>query len=127
MKIKSTTEPTSAMKMLAFISAFDPEIGESSIKGKYFTLKKECNNIYCNEMLKVIPAGTVIQADFGGDFGLHAFADVGGVLHRVKIELHELHKIDFGEIPDDVIEQADKALKEIRKRNKDRFDIGEDY
>lgn len=115
MEIKSTAKPTPAMKTLAFITMRDTKSRESVIKGKYFTIKEECDNNYNRERMSVLPSGTVIQADFGGDFGLYAIADINGILRKVKIELHELHKIDFGEIPDDVIEQAEKAWKEIQE------------
>jgi hypothetical protein len=67
------------------------------IKGSVFTLKDDCANDYHPGILPTIPAGTSIIADFAGDFGMYAMAEVDGAMHNVKIVLHELHKIDFGE------------------------------
>ena len=114
MEIKSTAQATSALKMLAFISAYSKTTQQSAIKGKFFKLKDSVKNDYKSDDLPIIPKGTVIQADFGGDFGLYALADIKGVLHKVKIDLIDLHKIDFGVIPDDVVEQADEALAYVR-------------
>ena len=70
--------------------------GKADIKGEEFTLINDCGNDYYKERLPIIPAGTKIIADFAGDFGIYAMAEVDGVIHRVKIEVHELHNIDFG-------------------------------
>jgi hypothetical protein len=70
--------------------------GESHIKDELFKLTADCENDYYKEQLATIPAGTEVLADFAGDFGMYGMVEVGGVLHRVKINLTELHKIDFG-------------------------------
>lgn len=69
---------------------------ESPIKGVAFTTKADCENDYYKERLAVIPAGTTIIADFAGDFGMYGLAEIDGVLHKVKVQLHDLHNIDFG-------------------------------
>lgn len=71
---------------------------ESAIKGKAFTLREACANDYGKDRLATIPAGTSIIADFAGDFGMYGLAEVNGVLHKVKVDLHDLHKIDFGDL-----------------------------
>ncbi len=70
--------------------------GDSPIKGVTFKIKQDCENDYYHDQLPVIPAGTPIVADFAGEFGMYGLVEVNGVLHKVKINLHELHKVDFG-------------------------------
>lgn len=125
MEIKSTAKPTPAFKLLAFVTMRNAKNREAAIKDKFFVIKEDCENTYSSGMVSIIPAGTTIQAEFGGDFGLYAIADIDGVLRKVKIELHEWHKIDFGEIPDDVVEQAEKTLNNIRESDKHHYE--EDY
>lgn len=60
------------------------------------TMAEEAPNGYYNEVLPTIPAGTPLICDFAGDFGMYALADIGGVLHRVKINIDHFHKVDFG-------------------------------
>lgn len=66
------------------------------IEGFRFLLKEDCANDYHSDQLAVVPAGTEIIAEFAGDFGIYAMCEVADVIHRIKIKLHELHKIDFG-------------------------------
>lgn len=82
----------------------------SVIKDASFTVMEDCTNSYDAVRLPTIPAGTVLIADFAGDFGMYAMAEVKGVLHKVKIELHDLHKIDFGSF--------DARSKEERTRDR---------
>jgi hypothetical protein len=63
--------------------------------GAYATLTGDCQNDYNKDQLAVVPEGTVIKIDFAGDFGCYALADVGGVVHKVKIMLTDLHKISL--------------------------------
>ena len=70
--------------------------GKSAISGFEFLLKEECENDYYKEELPSIPAGTTIVADFAGDFGMYGIAEVNGVIHKVKVPLRDLHKINFG-------------------------------
>lgn len=93
----STAKPTKMLRILKAVQKRDND-GEPSIKGRFFKIKYDVENHYHKEELPIIPHGTIICADFAGDFGMYATADVGGVLHHVKIELHELHKIDFGDL-----------------------------
>lgn len=65
------------------------------IKGHSFIVMEECENDYHKDLLPKVPAGTVIVADFAGAFGMYGIAEVDGVIHKVKIHLHELHRIDF--------------------------------
>ncbi len=83
--------------MTTFKNITERDDSESVIKGKSFTLMQDCENDYYKERLPTIPAGTTIVADFAGDFGMYGIAEVDGVLHKIKIDLHDLHKIDFGE------------------------------
>lgn len=66
------------------------------IKDKEFIVLETCKNDYHVEQLEFIPAGTTIIGDFAGDFGCYAMAEIEGVIHRVKIEVNELHKINWG-------------------------------
>lgn len=70
---------------------------ESVIKGKEFVVLRDCVNDYHKEQLAVIPAGSVIVADFAGDFGMYGMVEVDGVIHRIKVILTELQNIDYGE------------------------------
>jgi hypothetical protein len=54
-------------------------------------------NDYHTEQLPMIPANTEIKLDFGGDFGFYGVADINGVLHKVRVEIHHLHNVDFGD------------------------------
>lgn len=68
----------------------------SVIDGVSFVLKENCANDFHKDQLPEIPAGSTIVGDFAGDFGMYGVTEVDGVLHRIKIELRELHKVDFG-------------------------------
>lgn len=70
----------------------------SPIEGELFTTKEDIRNDYHTEELSVIPAGTLIEGDFAGDFGMYGMAEIGGVIHRIKVPVTELHKIDFGRL-----------------------------
>jgi len=70
--------------------------GKSPIEGKEFRVLEDCKNDFRSEVLAVIPAGTMIVADFAGNFGMYAMGEIAGVLHRLKFNVEELHKIDFG-------------------------------
>lgn len=85
------------MKTYALISAREAGSKESLIKGQIFTLMEDCGNDYHREELPIIPAGTEVIAEFAGDFGMYAMAEVDGVLHKIKIVLSELHKVNFGD------------------------------
>ena len=65
------------------------------VSGRFAILSGDCENDYHKEVLPVVPDGTTIQIDFGGDFGCYAMADVNGILHKVKIGLTDIHKIKF--------------------------------
>lgn len=84
----------------------DDERRKAVIEGFEFIVKEECANDFRKEQLPAIPAGTVIVADFAGDFGMYGMAEVEGVIHRVKVELTDLHKIDFGPFEARQIEAA---------------------
>lgn len=73
------------------------ETRDAVIHGKDFRVLEQCRNDYRTDQLEFIPAGTVINADFAGDFGVYATAEIRGVIHKVKIDTHELHKIHWGE------------------------------
>ena len=75
-------------------------------KGRFAVLTADAGNDYYKEQLPTIPAGTVLQIDFAGDFGCYAIADIGGVLHKVKVQLHDLHKIALTG-PEPVLQLAD--------------------
>ena len=82
------------LKTLERISERDEDRGHA-IRDMTFTLMAECKNTYYTEKLPTIPAGVDIVADFAGDFGMYGVVEVDGALHKVKIELEELHKVDF--------------------------------
>lgn len=62
-------------------------------KGRFAVLSAPCKNDFYKEILPIIPEGTVMKIDFGCDSGLYAVADVNGVTHKVKINVHEYHKV----------------------------------
>ena len=68
---------------------------KNAVSGKFARLTDDAANDFHKDKLPKIPAGTILQIDFAGDFGLYAVADVDGVLHKVKIELPDLHKIEL--------------------------------
>ncbi len=85
------------MSMMQTYNAITQRDGNNSvIKGEVFIVLKDCENDYYKELLPRIPAGTEIVAEFAGDFGMYGMAEISGVIHKVKIKLHELHQIDFG-------------------------------
>lgn len=69
---------------------------QSIIKNMDFVLMEDCKNTYYPDQIETVPAGTSITADFAGDFGIYGMVEVEGVIYKVKIELHELQKINFG-------------------------------
>lgn len=74
------------------------EDSKSPIEGKEFVVMEQCKNDYHSDQLALIPAGTTIIGDFAGDFGCYAMAEIRGVIHRVKFEVNELHKINWGNL-----------------------------
>jgi len=86
-----------AFRVLEFISARDGSDRTSRCEGSFVTTLSKVPNDYYKEALPFIPAGTEIQLDFGGDFGFYGVADINGVLHKVKVEIHHLHLVDFSE------------------------------
>ena len=65
------------------------------IEDKRTHLLEAASNDYHKDRLPMIPAGTELKLDFAGDFGCYAMADIQGTLHKVKIELNDLMKIDW--------------------------------
>ena len=101
---------TPMFRILKFISHIDRLADDRThrpVSGLLVHTTDDIKNDYgCGE--DVIPAGTPLLCDFGGDFGLYATADVEGVLVRAKVSLHELHKVDFSahsELIDKVLSQ----------------------
>lgn len=86
---------TTMMQTFRNITQRSPN-GTADIENEEFTLINDCENDYYKEQIAIIPAGTKIVADFAGDFGMYAMAEVDGVIYRIKINVHELHNIDFG-------------------------------
>jgi hypothetical protein len=84
------------MTMLKTLKNIQAQECGNPIEGETFLLKEECANDYYIEVLPTIPAGTEILAGIAGDFGMYGLVEIDGVLHKVKINLGELHKIDFG-------------------------------
>ena len=82
------------METFNAIIARNKETRESVIKGHFFEVKEDCASEYNGQI--TIPAGCYIQADFAGDFGMYGVAEIDEVLHKVKVPLDNLHKIDFG-------------------------------
>jgi len=85
------------MKMLKtyeMITQRDTVTGEPLIKGHYFPVVDYCYNDFGGD-LSTIPAGSLVMVNFVGDFGMYGMTEVAGVLHKVKVPLNQLHKIDF--------------------------------
>lgn len=87
---------TFMLDTLANITAKDND-GRFVISDERFEVMEDCKNEFHKEMLAVIPAGSIIVADFAGDFGMYGVTEVDGVLHKVKVDITELHKVYFGE------------------------------
>lgn len=68
----------------------------NSINGKYFEIMSDCKNEYHTDQLPVIPAGSILVADFAGDFGVYGMTQVGEKLHKIKIEINELDHVNWG-------------------------------
>lgn len=66
------------------------------IEGYTFKIMEECANEYRSDELSVIPAGTMMDANFMGVFGVYGMVEIKGVLHKIKIDITELHKINWG-------------------------------
>lgn len=87
-----------AFKILEMIQHRIGRDRESWIDGKRTKTLSPTPNDYYTDKLPIIPAGTDIQLNFGGDFGIYGIADIQGVLHKIKVELHDLHFIDWSEL-----------------------------
>lgn len=64
-------------------------------EGKFARMAESAENDYDKKKLPTIPKCTIIKIEFAGDFGCYALADVNGALHKIKILLPDLHKIEF--------------------------------
>jgi len=95
---------TPAFKVLQLFDKHDPATatrdykGEWVVKGRFVQTLSPIANDYYKEDLPTIPAGTTVQIDFGGDFGMYGIADINGVLHKIKVPVEELHKVDFSDL-----------------------------
>lgn len=86
------------MKMIQTLKNISKTVdGGHAINGFTFKIMHECKNDYHTDQLPTIPAGTIMEGDFAGDFGAYGIVEVDGALHKVKIDITELHKIDWGE------------------------------
>lgn len=83
------------LNTLSLITRRKPSGGDAPINGCCFKVIEDCESDYGSKM--TIPAGSVVVADFAGDFGMYGVTEIDGVLHKVKVPLEELHKIHFGE------------------------------
>ena len=116
--IKSTGTLTEAHKIFEMIQC------RELVHGKHFILKSEAANDYDKEELPVIPANTTIIVDFGGDFGLYGIAEINGHLKRIKLKLEDVTKLDFGIIPDNILD----IIKKIEaNRKKEHYYNEESY
>lgn len=70
--------------------------GGNPIEGQEFTVVSEVANNYGTSDLPTIQAGKTILADFAGDFGMYGIVEVDGRLHKVKIDIKDLHLVCFG-------------------------------
>lgn len=105
---------TPAFRLLKFIS-FRPQdkfnddrMGSAAIHDRFITVREPVRNEYGNDG-PLLPSGTIIQMDFGGDFGFYGMADLDGVLTRCRIPVNELHKLDWSPFQheiDGVMERA---------------------
>lgn len=87
-----------AMDLFEKITAYTPDSCDSSetiIEGKHTRLLEDAANDYHKKRLPVIPAGTELKLQFADVFGCYAVANINGTLHKVKIKLNDLMKIDW--------------------------------
>ncbi len=68
---------------------------ESNLKDKMILVREDVKNDMHKDRLPTIPAGSEIIMDFGGDFGMYGVTTVNGEIHKIKVELHEMHKLDW--------------------------------
>lgn len=71
---------------------------KGSLENQKGVLLVSCDNDYHKENLPIIPAGTEIKIDFGGDFGLYAVAFINGSIHKIIIKIEQVHHIHFESI-----------------------------
>ena len=64
-------------------------------KGRFAKLTSAAQNAYNLSENMEIPENSILCLGFCCDSGLYAIADIGGVLHHVKIGLSELNKVEL--------------------------------
>jgi hypothetical protein len=79
--------------MTAAIQHYEMLRDREKTSNRIAVLTQAAENDFKKDELPIIPAGTQLVLDFAGDFGCYAIADVSGILHKVKIELKDIHKI----------------------------------
>lgn len=99
--VSDASEPVQDMlAVMALLERRNPREGEpgqhhSFVNGFTIQVKSDIPNDYLSEELSVIPAGNDIVLDFGGDFGLYGMTQVGEVLHKIKVKVSDLHRLDW--------------------------------
>lgn len=83
--------------MTPMIEKFNRMCNREWLNGREAKTTAPIPNDYYKDGLPEIPAGTPLVCDFAGEFGMYALADIGGVLHKVKIPLEHLHEIQISE------------------------------
>ncbi|RYF47150.1 MAG: hypothetical protein EOO38_12715 [Cytophagaceae bacterium] len=99
--VSDASEPVQNMlAVMELLERRNPREGEpgqshSFVNGFTIQVKSDTPNDYQSDELSVIPAGNDIVLDFGGDFGVYGMTQVGEVLHKIKIKVSDLHRLDW--------------------------------
>lgn len=71
--------------------------GKPALSGKMVMVREECLNVFPTKKIATIYRSTTIKVEHVDITGLVGITEVNGTLQPVKIDINELHKIDFGE------------------------------
>lgn len=86
------------------------------LRDRRATTRKAVKNTFSGYTTnEVIPANTEMTCDHAGDYGMYATADIDGVLKRIKIDLSDLHTIEFNHKPIRIVTKFNKKLLGIAK------------
>lgn len=105
---------TPAFQLYNFISGKYSIHGDHPIKNLMVSTLEEIHNDYCKDELPIIPINTVMQLDFGGDFGIYALADINGTLHKVKIPLNEISHIDWAPHEEEIAAYSKPSAEHLK-------------
>lgn len=111
---------TPAFNLFKFINGEFSTYNKHPIKNLMVSTVEEIHNDYHTDQLPIIPINTVMMLDFGGDFGIYAMADIGGVLHRIQVPLNEIGHIDWSPHEDAIEKYANPSAETLEELERDR-------